>query len=58
MRHAGEHLGALADLTLDAVAHPDERGRRLPDLEGALDLCEDDRTPFPEPVGGGGQPPQ
>ena len=58
VRHAGEHFGALTDLTLDAVAHPDERGGRLPDLESALDLCEDDRASLPEPVRGRREPAQ
>ena len=40
VRHAGEHLGALADLALDAVAHLHEGGGGLAHFERALDLGE------------------
>ncbi len=36
VRDAGEHLGALCDLALDALTHAEEGGRRLAHFGGAL----------------------
>ena len=56
MAHAGEHGGALLDMTLDAVAHLDEGLRRLPHFARAARAEIGWRRPaFAEAVGGFGQ---
>ena len=58
MRDAGEHLGALADLAPDPVAHLIEGDRGLTHFERALDLAERHRAALAEALRGGGQAPQ
>ena len=55
VRHAGEHLGALADLALDALAHANKGHRGLPHFEGAFGFDERHRPALAEFLGGGRQ---
>ncbi len=49
VRHPGQHLGALADLALDAVAHREEGDCRLAHFDGALDFEKRRRSgPLPK----------
>ena len=58
VRHAGQHLGALPDLALDAVAHRQKGDRRLADLDRTLDLEKRHVPALAETVGRRRQPAQ
>ncbi len=51
MRHPSQHLRALANLSLNSVAHLQKRDRRLANLERAFDFEERHLMTLAEPVG-------
>ena len=57
MANAGQHLGALRDLTQNPLAHHQKCVGCLANFPRARGFQVDIRMALAEPVGGGGQPP-
>ncbi len=51
VRDAGQHLRALADLSLDSIAHYQKGDGCLADLDGAFNLEEGNRAALAEALG-------